>query len=229
MLSGEIKKQFIQLYKNQDFQEDGTLEIRAASFLADEPTIFGERNVKYIEAELEWYDSQSLNVNDLGDIYGKVPAIWKDVTANTDGDINSNYGYLIYSKENGSQYNNVVQELKLRPNSRRATMIYTNPDMHQTAIEHGKNDFVCTNAVTYYKRGTALYGVVQMRSNDAVFGYINDYAWQVKVINRLAIDLGLEAGHITWQVQNLHVYPRHFHLIEECIKPKDYVVPMRSG
>ena len=222
MLSGEIKKQFIQLYKNQDFEEDGTLEIRAASFLADEPAIFGERNVKYVEAELEWYDSQSLNVNDLGDIYGKVPSIWKDVTSNTDGDINSNYGYLIYSKGNGSQYNNVVQELKLRPNSRRATMIYTNPDMHQKSVEHGKNDFVCTNAVTYYRRGTALYCVVQMRSNDAVFGYINDYAWQVKVLNRLAIDLDLEAGHITWQVQNLHVYPRHLHLIEECIKPKDY-------
>ena len=42
----------------------------------DQPTIFGERNEKYIEAELEWYESQSLNVNDLFDIYGSTVKIW---------------------------------------------------------------------------------------------------------------------------------------------------------
>jgi len=24
----------------------------------------------------------------------------------------------------------------------------------------------------------------------------------------------IEEGHITWQVQNLHVYERHFHLVK---------------
>ena len=53
-----------------------------------------------------------------------------------------------------------------------------------------------------------------MRSNDVIFGYKNDYAWQRFVQKELAEMLGIEAGFITWQVQNLHVYERHFHLVK---------------
>ena len=78
----------------------------------------------------------------------------------------------------------------------------------------GKNDFICTNAVTYYIRNDELQAVVQMRSNDVVFGYKNDYAWQQTVLENMANDLGIDPGFITWQVQNLHVYERHFHLVK---------------
>jgi thymidylate synthase len=53
-----------------------------------------------------------------------------------------------------------------------------------------------------------------MRSNDVVFGYKNDYAWQQYVLKTLASDLGIEPGAIQWQVQNLHVYERHFNLVK---------------
>jgi thymidylate synthase len=58
-----------------------------------------------------------------------------------------------------------------------------------------------------------------MRSNDVIFGYKNDYAWQQYVLHNLAIDLYLEPGRMIWQVQNLHVYERHFDLIQ----PKTYM------
>jgi thymidylate synthase len=102
-------------------------------------------------------------------------------------------------------------------------MIYTNPRMHTQYREHGKNDFVCTNAVTYYKKGELLHAVVQMRSNDAIFGYINDLFWQQTVLRRLCDDLSLVSGQIVWQAQSLHIYPRHFHLIDLPIEaPIDY-------
>ena len=53
-----------------------------------------------------------------------------------------------------------------------------------------------------------------MRSNDVVFGYKNDYAWQSYVLEALSSDLEIPAGEITWQVQNLHVYERHFDLVK---------------
>ena len=58
-----------------------------------------------------------------------------------------------------------------------------------------------------------------MRSNDVIFGYRNDYAWQEHVLDMLRDDLyyqghNLEKGNIHWQVQNLHVYERHFHLVK---------------
>jgi thymidylate synthase len=49
-----------------------------------------------------------------------------------------------------------------------------------------------------------------MRSNDVVFGYRNDFAWQDHVVKLLAAALGIEQTKIIWHVGNLHVYERHF-------------------
>tara|TARA_R100001594_G_scaffold133638_2_gene174446 strand:- start:446 stop:1153 length:708 start_codon:yes stop_codon:yes gene_type:complete len=219
-----IRDRFVEKYKVKDFEEDGNLEILGASFIADEESIFGKPNAKYQQAELHWYNSQNCNTDKLRDFYGKVPAIWENV-ANTRGNVNSNYGHLIYSALNGSQYENAYRELKRNPDSRRATMIYQHPDMHQRHREHGKDDFVCTNAVTYYNKVDVLHAVVQMRSNDVVFGYMNDYYWQCKVLERLAGDLEMEVGGIIWQAQSLHMYPRHMGLLLDSINEfviKDY-------
>jgi hypothetical protein len=54
------------------------IEIMNACFIADEPSIFGTPNKEYIERELEWYDSMSLNVNDIP---GGPPAIWQQVAS----------------------------------------------------------------------------------------------------------------------------------------------------
>jgi thymidylate synthase len=94
-------------------------------------------------------------------------------------------------------------------------MIYNRPSIWIEYSENGKNDFICTNSVTYYIRDNYLHAVVQMRSNDVVFGYKNDYAWQRFVLDRLSNDVGdVRPGNIIWQVQNLHVYERHFHLVQ---------------
>jgi thymidylate synthase len=53
-----------------------------------------------------------------------------------------------------------------------------------------------------------------MRSNDVIFGYRNDWAWQDYVLRHLANDLSIDVGDIHWQVQNLHVYERHFGMVK---------------
>ena len=184
-----------------------TIEMIGACFEADEPSIFGDVNDDYIQRELEWYKSQSLYVDDIP---GITPAIWKQV-ASTEGKINSNYGWAIYSEDNGLQYLNVFDELTKNPNSRRAVMIYTRPTMWTDYNHNGMSDFMCTNAVQYMIRDGQLVAVVQMRSNDVVFGYRNDYAWQKYVADQLTNDLGLDVEpKIIWNVGNLHVYERHF-------------------
>jgi thymidylate synthase len=57
-----------------------------------------------------------------------------------------------------------------------------------------------------------------MRSNDAIFGFKNDRAWQHHVLTKLAADLNVEVGNITWQVGSLHVYARHFFLVDHFAK-----------
>src|SRR5690554_5984290 len=211
----DIRDQLISKYKNKEFIIDKTgsktIEIIGATFIADEDHIIREPNYSYIERELEWYKSQSLFVKDIP---GETPTIWKQVSSNT-GRINSNYGWCIFSKENFNQYQNVLNELKNNPNSRRAVMIYNRPSMHYDYNLDGMNDFICTYANTFFIRDGKLISHYIMRSNDSVFGYNNDYAWAKYVQELLAKDLDIECGDIIWTASNLHVYERHFKYLEE--------------
>lgn len=214
MSIGIIRESFRMRLDRQKFVKDKSgvnmIEIIGATFLADEPAIFGTPNQDYIQRELEWYKSMSLNV---GDIPGGPPEIWKQA-ASSQGWINSNYGYLIWHEENWNQYQNVLEELRRNPFSRRAVMIYTRPMIWNDYNIDGMSDFICTNTVQYFIRDDKLQVVVQMRSNDVVFGYRNDYAWQEYVALALCDELGVELGNIIWQVGSLHVYERHFGLVK---------------
>src|SRR5699024_3880156 len=100
----------------------------------------------------------------------------------------------------------------------------------------GMSDFMCTNTVQYLIRDKKVNAVVSMRSNDVVFGFRNDYAWQRYVLDKLVSDLNAgdstrqyKAGSIIWNVGSLHVYSRHFYLVdhwwntgETHIMKKDY-------
>jgi|TARA_B110000908_G_C10214013_1_gene431786 thymidylate synthase len=213
----DIRETFVQKFLHDEFVTDKTgvktIEIVGASFLADKVAIFGTPDQNYIDREIQWYESQSCNVNDLA----PTPKIWQEIS-DKNGMIHSNYGYLIFSAENKHQYKRCREHLSLNPNTRRAVMIYTRPTMHTEYNLNGMSDFICTNAVQYLIRDNTLHAIVQMRSNDVVFGYRNDSAWQEYVLNKLANDLGIPPGGITWQVGSLHVYERHFKHIEDYIK-----------
>lgn len=210
----DIREEFARLRRSGK-EVAGTLEMVGISFIADEPSIFGKVNESYIERELEWYASESLNVFDMS---GNVPNIWRQISS-IHGRINSNYGYLAHGAENGYQLQNVLKHLVQDQNTRRATAIYTRPTIHSEWNQEGMRDFICTNAVQYLIRDGQLHLVVQMRSNDVVFGYRNDYAWQVDTQRQVIEELHkngvlVTPGHVYWSVASLHVYERHFPLID---------------
>ena len=225
-----VREELANLYRNEEFVIDKNggkvVEIVNASFVADEPLIFGAVNEEYVQRELEWYKSKSLNVNDIP---GGPPAIWQQV-ADKNGMINSNYGWAIYSPHNNYQFNNVVTELQDRPDSRRATMIYTRPSMWGDHNRNGRSDFMCTNAVQYILRKGKLDAIVQMRSNDAWAGFRNDFAWQKYVLEEVVHNLNTytdrkhEVGSIHWNVGSLHVYSSQFYLIDNYIKTGELTI-----
>lgn len=209
----DIRKQLIQKYKAEDFVIDKSgvqmVELIGATFLADEPAIYGTPNENWHARELAWYQSMSLNVNDIPE---PIPAIWKQV-ATDQGFINSNYGYLIWSDENHNQYDNVLKELQSNPFSRRAEMVYTRPSIWKEYNKDGMSDWICTDSVQYFIRSGKLVAHVRMRSNDLVFGYKGDYAWQRYVQATLAQDLGVDIGDLIWTAGSFHMYERHFPMI----------------
>jgi thymidylate synthase len=224
----DIRKFFINELNDEAFTIDKTgqktIEMLGASFIANESAIFGEPNYDYIQSEIDWYESMSTNINDIWSEDKDPPKAWQ-YAANKHGEINSNYGHLIWSEKYFGQYANVLEELTKNPDGRRATMVYNRPSIWREFDENGKSDFICTNAVTYYIREDMLHAVVQMRSNDVVYGYKNDVAWQNYVLKKLCEDYNImtsfkndrtdiHPGMLFWQVQNLHVYERHFHLVK---------------
>ena len=220
----DIKRLLIEKYKKGDFRitKNGvkTIELQGIQFVADKDYIIREPNYEYAEREIRWYESQSLNVYDME---GTVPAIWKQV-ADVNGDINSNYGWMIFSKENGSQYKNCLWSLVNDPSTRQGVMIYNRPEMQQDWNKNHKYDFCCTFAVQYFLNPVGdkyeLNTFVLMRSNDAVFGYDNDVIWQNYVRDKLAKDLSEQLNKdivinpIVLYASSLHVYERHFKFLE---------------
>ena len=224
----DIREFFIGELKDEAFTIDKTgqktIELIGANFLATEPAIFGTPNQEYINAEIAWYESKSTNINDIHGVDKDPPAAWQ-YAANDNGEINSNYGHLVHSDKYFQQFQNAFDELLINPDSRRAQMIYNRPSIWAEYNEGGKSDFICTNAQTFYIRDGLLHMVSQMRSNDVVYGYKNDYAWAqflmdkfVKQYNKLAEVFGdnsqIEKSMLTWQVMSLHVYERHFDLVK---------------
>jgi len=225
----DIRKHFIEELKAERFTTDKTgqktIEIIGASFLADESSIFGTPNKEYIDKEISWYESQSTNIYDINKESGAdAPAAWR-YAADKHGNINSNYGYLIFSPKYHYQFVHAFDELWANPDSRRAQMVYNRPEIWVEFNEGGKSDFICTNAQTFYIRDSKLHMVSQMRSNDVVYGYKNDYAWARYLMDKFvhqwnemaaiyAKHSEITKGDLIWQVMNLHVYEKHFDLVK---------------
>lgn len=220
----QIRDIFIGIYEREDefiLDKSGrrVIELVGAQFIADELTIFGELNEDYAFREIRWYNCMSLNVHSME---GGVPTQWLK-SADTQGFINSNYGWVIFHPDNGNQYKNVIQELTSNPYSRRAVMIYNRPQMWVDYKKDGRNDFMCTSDVQYIIRDNEVHCIVNMRSNDAIWGYKNDRFWQNYVHDLVIEDLRdagmpVEKGQLIWNAGSLHIYDRHFNLIDDFIK-----------
>lgn len=221
--TNDIKNILIDKYNKEDFRilYNGTvktIEIQNAHFIADKDFIIREPNYDYAAREIEWYKSQSLFVEDIP---GKTPTIWEQCS-DTEGKINSNYGWCIWSNENGNQYKSCIRTLIKDPYSRQACMLYIRPSMQKDANINGMHDFMCTYSVQCFlnddkeTNGYKLKYIVNMRSNDAVFGYCNDVLWHKYVANKMIDDLQqkmdkiITLENIEWNAGSLHVYERHF-------------------
>lgn len=217
----DIKNILIEKYKKGDFRylyggEVKTVEIQHAHFLADKDHILREPNYDYAKREIEWYNSQSLNVNDIP---GNTPKIWLDC-ADKNGIINSNYGWCIYSPQNFLQYENCLKTLIKDLHTRQAVMIYTRPSMQYEHNMNGMHDFMCTFSSQVFINENKLDYIVNMRSNDAIFGYNSDYLFHKYVQEKMCKDLTekleyeIIPGDIIWNAGSLHVYERHFKFLE---------------
>ena len=166
----------------------------------DNKIINKERNWKqeYAEAEWKWYLSENRNINKLGEIYGKVPEIWKRM-ADSNGDVNSNYGWQ-WGRNN--QIDMVIETLKQVEDTRQAAIsIYDGKEISDYAF-----DTPCTYAIQFTIVHGRLDMCVTMRSNDLWYGFCNDQYCFSKLQEMIAIELGINEGVYYHFAHNMHLY-----------------------
>ena len=153
---------------------------------------------EYAEAEWKWYKSGDSSIHKLGDIYGKVPEIWKRM-ADQNGHVNSNYGY---QWERNGQLDDIVTMLTYQKDTRQACIsIYDGKE-----IEDYFRDTPCTYAVQFTILNNRLNMCVTMRSNDLWYGFCNDQYCFSMLQQLVASRLGIQVGTYYHFAHNLHLY-----------------------
>ena len=166
-------------------------------------TIFNSRvdrnwSIEYAEAEWQWYLSGNRSIYKLGNLYGKVPAIWKRM-ADPNGDVNSNYGW---QSKRHAQLDMVVEMLKQNPETRQAAIsIYDGKEITSYAF-----DTPCTYAVQFTVLNNKLNMSVVMRSNDLWYGFCNDQYQFSNLQLLVAQRTGYDVGTYYHFAHNLHLY-----------------------
>ncbi len=203
----------------------GNKVIYNASWKATNNSMIGVRNEDWVRRELKWFASGSDSIHDMEP---PVPLAFQ-ACAGVGGKVNSAYGHILFSRPEymplvRSQYENIVRAFLTEGlETRHGVAIVSDRGIHQLATEFGRKDFICTNAVNVMiDHEDKLHITAQMRSMDAVWGYRADYSMWDFLMEKLLEDLqvhfplhDITRGGIYFQVANLHVYPRHFKLLEE--------------
>ena len=166
----------------------------------DNKIINKERKWKeeYALAEWQWYLSGDPSTEKLGEIYGKVPEIWKRMEDNS-GNVNSNYGW---QWQRYGQLDKVIGQLDFNNETRQAAIsIYDGKEINKYA-----NDTPCTYAVQF----TILHGrldmCVVMRSNDLWYGFCNDQYCFSELQRLVSNELNIEPGTYYHFAHNMHLY-----------------------
>ena len=155
-------------------------------------------NEDYAEAEWQWYLSGDASIHKLGDIYGKIPEIWKRM-ADHNGHVNSNYGY---QWERNRQLDNVVELLSENPDTRQACVsIYDGKEISEYAF-----DTPCTYAIQFTIVNNRLDMCVTMRSNDLWYGFCNDQYQFSKLQETVSERLEIDTGVYYHFAHNMHLY-----------------------
>lgn len=159
-------------------------------------------NIDYAEYEWKWYLKGDRDATEIA----KKAKIWEMCKVPGTNEVNSNYGW--FWKYN-DQYKRLIKELK-EIDSRRAVMVH----YHLDELDRYPSDTPCNMVLNFYIKNNFVCMTIFARSIDLVYGFCNDQYTFSKLQEKVAKDLGKEIGTSHYFITNLHIYPRHYTLME---------------
>jgi len=172
---------------------------------------------KYIAAELLWYFSGTKKASFIE----KYASMWSKLK-DSNGYVNSAYGYLIFEEKNEhnyTQYRWAIESLIRDRDSRQAIMHFNKP-YHQYI---DNPDQVCTLTSLFHIRDNKLHMTLNMRSNDVILGFMTDFTFfnilhQQAYLHLKEHYLDLEMGTYTHTSHSMHLYSKNYKKVEEMLK-----------
>lgn len=176
-----------------------------------------EPNLDYLLSELKLYFSGNNNSID----FSQASKFWENLK-NTDGTINSAYGYLLFKDLNKyglSQWEWAKESLLKDIDSRQAVLHFNNSTHQHKSVK----DFPCTMFGIFNIRKNKLNFTIHMRSTDHIFGTSYDMPFFMLLMQCMRLDLitqypELELGYYTHISNSYHVYEKHFDLLQSSLK-----------
>jgi len=170
-------------------------------------------SLHYLDAEMKWYLSGDRSIDKIKD----KASLWQQV-ADKEGNVNSNYGYIVFKKPlknfEGSQYDWVIHSLNKDKDSRQALINFNESEYKDILTK----DFVCTINTQYLIRENKLIGITNMRSNDLIYGFSYDFPFFSFLQNKIAKELNVDIGKNIHTAASMHVYERHFKMLENIVE-----------
>lgn len=171
---------------------------------------------KYIAGELIWYLAKDRKT----DFIHNFSKFWKNLI-DKDGNINSNYGYLITeNNEDGVNSWKWAMKSLIQDKDTRQAIVFFNKPKYQ---KEGVKDFPCTLYANFHIRNNKLNLSVKMRSNDLILGLPTDIAFfcflQICAYNLLKkYYQNLELGTYTHHADSAHIYANKYELVEKMLQ-----------
>lgn len=163
--------------------------------------------LRYAIGELIWYNSRNRNVSSIS-TFSK---FWNNI-AESDGTVNSNYGYCIHDKFNFDQWDMVKNLIKNDPGTRQAVIHIKEA---RNVIENPTKDLNCTVSLQFLLRNNALDMITTMRSNDVWLGLPYDVFNFTCMQIQMAMELNVNIGKYYHNVGSLHLYKNDVNKIFE--------------
>ena len=173
-----------------------------------------KRKWNYIFAlgELTWHLSKSNELNFIN-YYTKN---WNIASDDGISIKQSCYGKKLFDS---SVWDRLIRELTADNGTRRAVInLYDNDN----SLGLNLQDVSCTIALHFIIRDNKLDLIVNMRSNDVIWGLPNDIFVFTMIQEMLARQINIELGDYFHQINSLHVYQRHYDKMIEILDFSEY-------
>lgn len=184
-----MKKVFLEGHNIKD-EEQNLKECLSVLITVDNPTIIDEEIKKYGDTTMiEWMKNNFLSLNPV-DNWGY------------------NYGQRMYSYNNNyNQFEKVINKLKKNPESKSATITFTNPGQDN---KHAP----CIVSLDLKIRNNKIVGNAFFRSQDAGKKFYADIMCIGEIMNLASKELDIEVGELNIFIASLHIYESDFEKIK---------------